>query len=109
MEAWGSRLRVVSGRLKTNKYLDTVHGGIGFWTDNGGYYHYSTGLNASATYEEALPQVRHGRLARCLRCSFICLFSHTSFPAPRTFERLKDQHAALLHSCLLLLTGQGVP
>jgi hypothetical protein len=35
-----------------------VHGSIGFWTDNGGYYHYSTGTNKSATYEDVLPQVK---------------------------------------------------
>jgi hypothetical protein len=27
-------------------------------TDNGGYYHYSTGTNTSATYEEVLPEVK---------------------------------------------------
>jgi len=52
MEAWGERLRQVSGRPKADKYLDVTHSSIGFWTDNGGYYHYSTGTNATATYEE---------------------------------------------------------
>uniref|UniRef100_A0A7S2FVU0 Uncharacterized protein n=1 Tax=Octactis speculum TaxID=3111310 RepID=A0A7S2FVU0_9STRA len=64
MDVWGERLRKVTGRLKTDKYVDVLHSSIGFWTDNGGYYHYSTGNGSSTdgtydrTYEEVLPEVK---------------------------------------------------
>lgn len=64
MDAWGERLRKVTGRAKTDKYVDELHSSIGFWTDNGGYYHYSTGNGSSTdgtydrTYEEVLPEVK---------------------------------------------------
>ncbi len=46
--------------LENPIYLrDVVHGTIGFWTDNGGYYHYSTGdPSVGANYEEVLPNVK---------------------------------------------------
>ena len=40
-----------------NFYRDQTHSTIGFWTDNGGYYHYNTGI-PNATYEEVLPLVK---------------------------------------------------
>lgn len=61
MMDWGRRLQTWTGRpLVDNRYLDDTHGAIGFWTDNGGYYHYSIGDNASlgSTYEEVLPKVK---------------------------------------------------
>jgi len=61
MDAWGNRLRTVTKRPKTDKYVDVTHSSIGFWTDRGGYYHYSTGDgngNYVRTYEEILPEVK---------------------------------------------------
>ena len=58
MMAWGDRMLKFTGRARADPFLDAAHSTIGFWTDNGGYYHYSTGVNKSATYEEVLPKVR---------------------------------------------------
>lgn len=61
MMAWGDRLLKSTGRPRVdNRYLDESHGSIGFWTDNGGYYHYNIGNNASLgkNYEEVLPKVK---------------------------------------------------
>jgi len=61
MMAWGKRLLQWTGRpIVDNRYLDDSHGAIGFWTDNGGYYHYSIGNNKSlgSNYEEVLPKVK---------------------------------------------------
>ncbi|CAE8643087.1 unnamed protein product [Polarella glacialis] len=57
MMAWGDRVLRFTRKPRTNLYRDKVHSTIGFWTDNGGYYHYSTGL-ANESYEEALPKVK---------------------------------------------------
>ena len=36
-----------------------THSTIGFWTDNGGYYHYALGNKSmGTTYEEVLPKVK---------------------------------------------------
>jgi hypothetical protein len=40
-----------------NMYRDPTHSTIGFWTDNGGYYHYNTGFE-NGTYEDVLPKVK---------------------------------------------------
>ncbi len=60
MMAWGDRMLKVTGRPRADPYLDDSHGKIGFWTDNGGFYHYSVGTNKSlgTTYEEVLPKVK---------------------------------------------------
>lgn len=61
MMAWGNRLLTWTGRpVVDNRYRDDSHGAIGFWTDNGGFYHYSLGDNKSlgSTYEEVLPKVK---------------------------------------------------
>lgn len=60
MMNWGDRMLNVSGhrQKRANMYRDQTHSTIGFWTDNGGYYHYSTGTNKSATYEDVLPEVK---------------------------------------------------
>jgi hypothetical protein len=56
MRAWGDLMLRSAGQPRTDhRYRDTVHSTIGFWTDNGGYYHYSTGGNE--TYEVVLPKV----------------------------------------------------
>ena len=59
-QAWGDRVLALRGgkTARADLYRDVTHSTIGFWTDNGGYYHYSTGANKSLTYEEALPRVR---------------------------------------------------
>ncbi|KAL1511081.1 hypothetical protein AB1Y20_005904 [Prymnesium parvum] len=57
MMAWGERMLKHAGKPRPSLYLDVTHSTIGFWTDNGGYYHYSTG-NASESYEEVLPRVK---------------------------------------------------
>jgi len=56
MMSWGDRMLKFTGKPRADPYRDDVHGSIGFWTDNGGYYHYATGSNA--TYEEVLPKVK---------------------------------------------------
>jgi len=61
MEKWGAEFLAILGienALHSNRYRDKVHGAIGFWTDNGGYYHYSTGIPSNQTYEEAFIQVK---------------------------------------------------
>lgn len=61
MMAWGDRLLKFTGKPRVNNmYRDDVHGSIGFWTDNGGYYHYAIGDNKSLgkNYEEVLPKVK---------------------------------------------------
>jgi len=56
MMAWGDHVLKFTGKPRADMYRDDVVGSIGFWTDNGGYYHYATGSNA--TYEEVLPKVK---------------------------------------------------
>ncbi|CAE7625695.1 unnamed protein product [Symbiodinium sp. KB8] len=56
MMAWGDRMLKFTGKQRADMYRDDVVGSIGFWTDNGGYYHYATGGNE--TYEEVLPKVK---------------------------------------------------
>ncbi|CAE7295913.1 unnamed protein product [Symbiodinium pilosum] len=56
MSAWGDRMLEFTGKKRADMYRDDVVGSIGFWTDNGGYYHYDTGSNE--TYEEVLPKVK---------------------------------------------------
>ncbi|KAJ8609762.1 hypothetical protein CTAYLR_010732 [Chrysophaeum taylorii] len=58
---WGATVLAllnVTNDLRFNMYRDPVHATIGFWTDNGGYYHYSTGLWPNQTYEQVLPLVK---------------------------------------------------
>ncbi|CAE7614562.1 unnamed protein product [Symbiodinium natans] len=56
MMAWGDLMLRFTGKQRADMYRDDVVGSIGFWTDNGGYYHYATGSNE--TYEEVLPKVK---------------------------------------------------
>lgn len=56
MMAWGDRMLKFTGKKRTDLYRDRILSTIGFWTDNGGYYHYATGSNR--TYEEVLPEVK---------------------------------------------------
>jgi len=68
MMDWGERVLKFTGRpIVDNRYKDDVHGAIGFWTDNGGFYHYSIGANKSvgSNYEEVLLKVKayHDELA----------------------------------------------
>ena len=59
---WGDRLLRWTGKARTSLYRDVAVSTIGYWTDNGGFYHYSTGCshavhptcNQSATYEDVL-------------------------------------------------------
>lgn len=58
MLGWGDRMLKFHGvKRRTDKYRDQAHSTIGFWTDNGGYYHYATG-QSNGTYEQVLPQVK---------------------------------------------------
>ena len=41
--AWGDRMLKFTGKPRADMYRDVTHSTIGFWTDNGGYYHYATG------------------------------------------------------------------
>ena len=57
MMAWGDRLLALrGGKRRPSLYRDVTHSTIGFWTDNGGYYHYDTG--SSRSYEQVLPEVK---------------------------------------------------
>jgi len=56
MMAWGDRALKYLAKPRADMYAGNIVGSIGFWTDNGGYYHYATGSNE--TYEEVLPQVK---------------------------------------------------
>lgn len=60
MMQWGDRVLRYTGKSRADMYKDDTHGKIGFWTDNGGFYHYSIGANKSlgANYEEVLPKVK---------------------------------------------------
>lgn len=57
MMTWGDKMLKYSGKARPSLYYDLTHSTIGFWTDNGGYYHYSTGVG-NKTYEETLPKVK---------------------------------------------------
>ena len=57
--AWGDRMLKFTGKPRADMYLDATHSMIGFWTDNGGYYHYATGdKKYGDNYEEVLPKVK---------------------------------------------------
>jgi len=59
MMKWGDRMLRWTGKPRANMYLDQTHSTIGFWTDNGGYYHYATGdPKYGANYGEVLPKVK---------------------------------------------------
>ena len=66
MMAWGDRLLAWTGKPRTSMHRPDATSTIGYWTDNGGYYHYSTGCshgggpscNRSETYEDVLPKVK---------------------------------------------------
>ena len=60
MMAWGDHMLAHTGKKRADMYKDDTHGKIGFWTDNGGFYHYAVGTNASVgtTYMEVLPKVK---------------------------------------------------
>eukprot|EP00632_Arachnochrysis_sp_CCMP2950_P005798 CAMPEP_0185701764 /NCGR_PEP_ID=MMETSP1164-20130828/10199_1 /TAXON_ID=1104430 /ORGANISM="Chrysoreinhardia sp, Strain CCMP2950" /LENGTH=757 /DNA_ID=CAMNT_0028368873 /DNA_START=22 /DNA_END=2295 /DNA_ORIENTATION=- len=65
VDAWGAavlKYHGVSNELRANRYRDVVHSTIGFWTDNGGYYHYATGDDPNRTYEDVLPEVHASHL-----------------------------------------------
>ena len=49
---WGDHVLAFTNKTRPDFYLDQTHSTIGFWTDNGGYYHYSTGTDKKKTYEE---------------------------------------------------------
>ena len=69
-QAWGDRVLALRGgkTARADLYRDVTHSTIGFWTDNGGYYHYSTGTGSTKfpngsyiynqSYEEVLPKVK---------------------------------------------------
>eukprot|EP00911_Craspedida_sp_UC1_P001214 UC1_evm2s915 len=58
MMAWGDRMLKWTGKPRADWFRDETHSTIGFWTDNGGYYHYSLGTGEGKTYEEVLPKVK---------------------------------------------------
>ena len=63
MMAWGDRMLKYTGKPRANMYKDLTHSTIGFWTDNGGYYHYKTGEpnckpGDCPSYETVLPKVK---------------------------------------------------
>ena len=63
MMAWGDRMLKYTGKPRANMYHDLTHSTIGFWTDNGGYYHYATGVAGCkpgncTSYETVMPKVK---------------------------------------------------
>merc|ERR1712096_66123 len=61
MMAWGDRMLKFTGKPRADMYTDLTHSTIGFWTDNGGYYHYATGVPGCKagdcpSYETVLPK-----------------------------------------------------
>jgi len=59
MMNWGDRMLRWTGKPRADMYLDQTHSTIGFWTDNGGYYHYATGdPKYGSNYGEVLPKVK---------------------------------------------------
>ena len=63
------------GQFDSRLYPNDSFGGVGSWTDNGGYYHYSIGIiePLGETHEEMLPKVKadHDELdVRFKRCQF---------------------------------------
>ena len=63
MMAWGDRILKFTGKPRADMYTDITHSTIGFWTDNGGYYHYATGEEPCKpgncpSYETVLPKVK---------------------------------------------------
>jgi hypothetical protein len=60
MMTWGDRVLTFTGKKRADMFKDETHATIGYWTDNGGFYHYSVGTNASlgTTYMEVLPKVK---------------------------------------------------
>jgi len=59
MMNWGDRMLRWTGKPRADMYLDQTHSTIGFWTDNGGYYHYATGdKKYGKNYGEVLPKVK---------------------------------------------------
>jgi hypothetical protein len=62
MMHWGDHFLRYSGRAqRADLYGSTVLSTIGYWTSNGGYYHYANFSNVSlmggSSYEEVLPKV----------------------------------------------------
>lgn len=63
MMSWGDSMLKFTGKPRANMYHDLTHSTIGFWTDNGGYYHYATGEQPCKpgdcpSYETVLPKVK---------------------------------------------------
>eukprot|EP01047_Picozoa_sp_COSAG01_P033027 COSAG01_NODE_2413_length_7745_cov_2.532304_1_plen_688_part_10 len=63
MMAWGDAMLKWTGKPRADMYRDLTHSTIGFWTDNGGYYHYATGEPGCKpgncpSYETVLPKVK---------------------------------------------------
>eukprot|EP01051_Picozoa_sp_SAG22_P012094 SAG22_NODE_1228_length_5083_cov_2.820425_2_plen_779_part_00 len=63
MMAWGDTMLKYTGKPRADMYRDLTHSTIGFWTDNGGYYHYATGekpckAGDCPSYETVLPKVK---------------------------------------------------
>jgi len=56
MMSWGDILLKRSGKKRTDLYAGEVVGGLGYWTDNGAYFHYPTsgGTTRAGGYEEEI-------------------------------------------------------
>jgi hypothetical protein len=65
MQAWGDRMLKFTGKPRADMYKDQTHSTIGFWTDNGGYYHYAT----DAKKDTCVPRAPSPRLLSCLGCA----------------------------------------
>ena len=121
MMAWGDRMLKFTQKSRTPLYRDVTHSTvsrplhrvrscqivcvqIGFWTDNGGYYHYDTGSNKSVSYEEILPK------AACLpacqpACPLLAFFVDFFFSS--LSSSVSDCFHLLLFVSCLHLTGRS--
>lgn len=50
MEAWGDTLLANSGKKRFGPYDDPIASSVGWWTDNGAYYHYPRGGKGTSTF-----------------------------------------------------------
>lgn len=78
--AWGDLLRQEHGRARADRYADVGVATLGYWTDNGAAYYYTTapGLNE----EETLIQVKADADARGIPLGYLQLDSWWYFKDP---------------------------
>lgn len=63
-EHWGDALLAVSGKTRVGPYEGPIVSSMGYWTDNGAYYHYGGVENASGAYQDAMKKVVEAHRAK---------------------------------------------